>query len=129
MQQAITCISTNRPDLYGFEIGGRITKDDIEGMARILQAAFDIGGKVDIIIVIKRWDGIDLGAAFDAEAMKAQARANAHVNKYAVVGAPGWAEAMINIFSPLTPVEEKTFELAKETEAWAWIGGNKSIAA
>jgi hypothetical protein len=39
-----------------------------------------------------------------------------------VVGAPRWVEAMINLFSPLTPVEEKTFELSEVDEAWAWVG-------
>ncbi len=127
-QSSITRISTNRPDLYAFQVNGRIAKDDIESMALTLQAAFNAQDKVDIIIVMKHWDGIDLGAAFDAEAMKAQARANSHVRKYAVVGAPGWAEAMINMFSPLTPVEEKTFDLAEEAEAWAWVNGDRSFA-
>ena len=41
-----------------------------------------------------------IGAVFDLEAMKAQAQSTRHVRKYAVVGAPDWAEAMINFFAP-----------------------------
>jgi hypothetical protein len=47
--------------------------------------------------------GIEIGALFDAQSI-AQAEANLHVRKYAVVGAPAWAKAMINLFSPLTPI-------------------------
>ena len=120
---SITQLRASRPDLFAFEIAGRIHEPDIATMARTLQAAFDRLGEVDILIIIRHWDGLDVSAAFDGEALKAQARANAHVRKYAVVGAPAWAKAMINLFSPLTPVEERTFDLAEEQQAWAWVGG------
>lgn len=128
MQRAITRIHTPRSDLFAFAIHGRIRKADIEWMAGTLQEAFTRLGQVDILIVMKRWDGIDISAAFDGKALSAQAEANSHVRKYGVVGAPGWAAAMINLLSPLTPVAEKTFDLAEEEEAWAWIEGDTSFA-
>jgi hypothetical protein len=120
---SIAQLLTKRPDLFAFEVRGRIRETDIAAMAHTLETAFDRLGTVDILIVMRHWDGIDMSAAFDGAALKAQARAAAHVGKYAVVGAPAWAKAMINLFSPLTPVEEKTFELAEEEQAWAWVGG------
>ena len=120
---SIAQVLTTRPDLFAFEVRGRIREADIEAMARTLGSAFDRLGTVDILIVMRHWDGIDMGAAFDGEALKAQARAAAHVRKYGVVGAPAWAKAMINLLSPLTPVAEETFELAEEDKAWAWVGG------
>ena len=120
---AIAQVLTTRPDLFAFEVRGRIHSADIEAMARTVESAFDRLGTIDILIVMREWDGIDMGAAFDGEGLKVQARAAEHVRKYAVVGAPAWAKAMINLFSPLTPVEERTFALAEENEAWSWIGG------
>jgi hypothetical protein len=117
-------LSTRRPDLFAFEVSGRIRKVDIEHMALILTDAFDKLDEVDILIVMRHWEGIDADAVFDWASIKAQARANRHVRKYAVVGAPAWAEAMIGMFSPLTPVEEKTFDLSAEGAAWAWVGGD-----
>ena len=114
---------TTRPDLFAFEVRGRIREADIEAMARTLESAFDRLGTVDILIIMRHWEGLDMAAAFDGPALKAQGRAAAHVRKYGVVGAPLWAKAMINLFAPFTPVEERTFELAKEDEAWRWIGG------
>lgn len=126
---SITRIATERTDLFAFAVTGRIHADDIEAMARLLQDAFTRLGEVDILIVMRHWDGIDAGAAFDWQALKAQARAGFHVRRYAVVGAPAWAAAMINLLSPLTPVEEKTFELAEEAHAWAWVGGQPATTA
>jgi hypothetical protein len=35
---------------------------------------------------------------------------------------------MINLFSPLTPVQEKTFDLSEEEEAWTRVEGDTSCA-
>lgn len=119
--QSIRAETGGRPDLLVFEIVAKITEADIEWMAARVQAAFDTLGEIDMLIIMRHFDGAELGAVFDADAMKAQMRSLRHVRRYGVVGAPFWAKAMINLFSPLTPVEEKTFALEEEAEARAWI--------
>jgi hypothetical protein len=121
LNSSITRIQTERPTLQAFQVSSKITKADIEWMADELKTAFAAQGEVDMLILIKQWDGIEIGAVFDAKSISAQAEANSHVRRYAVVGAPTWAKAMINLFSPLTPIEEKTFELSEVDKAWAWI--------
>lgn len=120
-QPAIRSVETGRPDLLGFEVWGTVGMNDIERMAGTVEAAFHTVGIVDIIIVMHHYDGVDLAAALDPAGVRAQARAIRHVRKYAVVGAPGWAEAMINLMSPLSPVEARTFSLNEEAEAWDWV--------
>jgi len=110
-----------RPSLLVFEVGAKITKADIEWMAARVQNAFDRLDEIDMLVVMRNYDGVEIGAIFDAEAMKAGMRALSHVRRYAVVGAPVWATAMINAMSPLTPVEEKTFSLEQEAEARIWV--------
>jgi len=121
LQPAIRRIDTGRADLLGFEVWGAIAKDDIERMAATVEAAFDSVDVIDMIIVIHHYDGMELGAAFDPAGLRAQARAARHVRKYAVAGAPAWAEAMINLMAPLSPVEARTFSLTEEPMAWFWV--------
>lgn len=124
--ETIRQLPTNRAGLYAFEVTGKIEKDDIEGMAAILSAAFDREEEVDILLTMPGYDGIELGAVFDKEALAAQAASAKHVKRYAVVGAPAWASAMINVLGPFSPVETKTFDIEDEAEAWAWIGGARA---
>ncbi len=126
---AISQISTNRPDLLAFEVTGKIAEADIEGMASTVSAAFERFDKIDLLLTMPGYDGAELGAVFDKESFATTLRSGAHVRHYAVVGAPAWARAMINVFSPLSPVEAKTFDLEEEEEAWAWIGGSRTDAA
>lgn len=118
---SIRQIESGKPDLYAFEVAGKIRKEDIESMARTVKAAFQRPGKIDMLIVMTNYEGIEIGAAFDFESLTAQAEAATKVRKYAVVGAPGWAGAMINLLSPLSPVEEKTFDLKEIASAWEWV--------
>lgn len=118
-----------RPDLIAFEISAKITKTDIEWMAAKVQTAFDRLDAIDMLIVMRDYDGLEIGAVFDFESLKAGTRSLGHVRRYAVVGAPAWAEAMINVFSPLTPVEEKTFKLEDEAEARLWVSAPPRVTA
>ena len=67
------------------------------------------------------YDSAELGAVFDGEAAGVMMWSLKHVRRYGVVGAPGWARAMIELFKWTTPVEEKTFALDERPEARRWI--------
>lgn len=114
---------TERPDLLGFEIWGRIDKADMAWMAGQVQDAFAEADVIDVILVMHHYDGAELGAVFDLESLKAQARSVFNVRRYAVVGAPTWAEAMITLMSPLSPVEAQAFTLDDLDAAWRWVRG------
>jgi hypothetical protein len=121
LASAIRRRATPRPTLLAFEIAGKIAKADIEDMARQIEVAFDAYDRIDILLIMSDFEGMEAGAALDGEALGAQVRSIRHVHRYGVVGAPAWARAMIEFSDFLSPVEAKTFDLAQEAEAWAWI--------
>ncbi len=113
--------SSPRSDLLAFEIQAKIPKADIEWMSGIVDEAFDTHDEVDMLLIMTNYEGSELGAMFSGEATAVQVRSLGRVRKYAVVGAPGWARAMIELSGKVTPVETKTFDLADERKAWAWV--------
>jgi hypothetical protein len=119
---AIERCETDRPTLLAYRVRGRITRDAIEGMASEVAAAFDSEGEIDLLVLLQEWDGIDAGAVLSGERAKVQARSIRHVRRYGVVGAPAWAESLINAFDTLLPLEARTFAPEDEASAWAWVG-------
>jgi len=119
--KAIVQQTSPRPGLLIFEIRAKIAKKDIEWMAARVDQAFDAHKKIDLLLVMTHYDGAELGAVFDGEAAAVMTRSLAHVRRYGVVGAPGWARAMIELFKWVTPVEEKTFSLDDLEAARQWI--------
>jgi hypothetical protein len=110
-----------RADLVAFEIKDKITKPDIEWMSSITDEAMKAHGKIDMLLIMSNYEGSDLGAKFNGYANEVKVRSVAHIRKYVVVGAPTFARAMIKLSGTVIPVETKTFDLAEEAAAWAYL--------
>lgn len=110
-----------RADLLAFEIKDRITEPDIEWMSSIVDEAMKALDKIDMLLIMSNYEGSDLDAKFDGYATKVMARSVVHIRKYVVVGAPLFARAMIKLSGAVMPVETKTFDLAEEAAAWAYL--------
>lgn len=118
---AIRIAASPRTDLLAFEIVDHLAEPDVEWMAEEVEAGFAREDVVDMLIVMRPWRGIDPAAAVDRDMLRSMSRSLRHVRRYAVAGAPAWAQALIALGRPLTPVTERTFD--DEVEARRWIGG------
>jgi hypothetical protein len=114
-------LEDGRPDLLAFEIEGRLDATDMRWMADEVAEGFDKHGRIDMLVVFRRFDGATAGAVFEPKALKVEVSSVVHVRRYGVVGAPAWADAMIAVGGLMTPVESRTFDHDEEAEARAWI--------
>ena len=120
---AVTRIPTDRDDLYAFEIDGEVSAEAMEAMSGTMNAAFDAHeGKVDMLLVFRRFDGSETGATLDVDVIVSRLRALANVRRYVVVGAPAAANAAIGAMAKLMSVEAHTYPLGEEERAWALLG-------
>lgn len=114
-------LPSHRTDLLIFEIVARLHTADMRWMADQVREAFEREQRVDILILFRPFEGATAGAVFQPEALKVEAASVIHVRRYGVVGAPAWAEAMINLGGILSPIDARTFDQDEEAEARAWI--------
>jgi hypothetical protein len=63
-----------RADPLIFDVRAKSTKPDIDWMAAQAAAAFDRFEEVDMPIVMSNYDGAELGAIFDGDALGVQER-------------------------------------------------------
>jgi len=90
-------------------------------MSARVESAFDALEHIDLLLVMSNFEGAELSAIGDGEAMRAMTRSVKHVRRYGVVGAPAWARVMIQVFDVVSPVDAKTFDLSEEANALTWI--------
>jgi hypothetical protein len=126
---AIRRIETNRADLCALEIVGHLTAADLENAYGLLDAAYAEHDKIDLLVRLTDYDGFDWSGVFSATTFRGKRQALRHIRRYAVVGGPGWMQIGLRIFSPLTSIESRRFELADEAAAWAWLGARPVAAA
>lgn len=79
MPNSIIAKESPRADLLIFEVRDKITEPDIEWMAQKVQAAFDTLDHIDILLLMTNFEGAELSAIADGEAMRAMTRSITHV--------------------------------------------------
>lgn len=114
-------IDTSRDDAYGFEICGHVTTADVENLYGLLEGAYTIHDKIDVIVVIHDYEGFDWDAAWREQTIIGKTNALKHIRKYAVVGGPSWMASVMGMFKPFLSIEMKHFEMDAIGEAWEWI--------
>lgn len=115
---AIHPIDSPRDTLLAFRISGRVGREDMVGMARLVGDAFDRHDKIDLLLVFDGFEGSDFGAGLSPEVLGVQASSLWNLRSYVVAGAPDGARSMIETMGALIPVEAKTFDTEAEARAW-----------
>lgn len=115
-------ITVDNPRVFAFRIHGEVSAEDLQGMAKIMNDAFDRHESVSMLLVFDQFEGLENGAGFDMDTLKSQFRSLANVDKYAVVGAPSAAATVINVMDKVIPTDARTFDRSDEAAAWIFVG-------
>ncbi len=119
-------VETDREDAYAFEVTGHITAADVENMYGLLEGAYTLHERIDVIVIIHDYDGIDWNAAWKEKTILGKTRGLKHIRKYAVIGGPGWLKGALALFKPFVSVDMQYFDLENVEAAWQWIGAKPS---
>ncbi|HEU5096824.1 MAG TPA: STAS/SEC14 domain-containing protein [Reyranella sp.] len=122
---AIRRLETDREDVFAFDVVGRVAASDVENIYGLIEGAYALHDKIDVLVRIKDYDGVDWDAAKKDFSLLSETRALKHIRRYAVVGGPGWFGPMIAVLKPFFSLRMKHFDADEEAEAWAWIGATE----
>ncbi|WP_420962770.1 STAS/SEC14 domain-containing protein [Brucella sp. IR073] len=114
-------IPTNREDAFAFAVEGHLTSADIENLYGLLEAAYEQHEKIDLLVRLDGFEGIDWSATFKDSTFAMQSRSLKHIRRYAIVGAPAWITLSASLVKPFLSIEMKTFTAEEEADAWKWI--------
>ncbi len=118
---AVRRIETDRADAFAVEIVGRVTGADAENLFGLLEAAYTLHPKIDILVRLVDHDGVDW-ADIPAETLEqGKADASRHIGRCAAVGTPDWTTQFRGLFSTAVPVELRHFAAEDEAAAWQWL--------
>ncbi len=121
---ALTLIETDQPDVFGFELDGRIGAEEMHALvARIDELLDQRPGPVRVLGNFKHFSMPAL-SGIDADYARMKLNALHRVERYAVVGGPLWLSAWIVAMAPLLKLEVRHFGANQEDEAWRWLGAS-----
>jgi hypothetical protein len=120
---AIRRVETDRSDCSAFEIFGHVTSADVENLFGLLEGAYALNDRIDLLIRLVDHDGVDWSDVSSETLSQGKAMALRHVRRCAAVGEPNWISQVQGFFSRIE-VELKHFALEDEAQAWAWLGAH-----
>ena len=119
---AVRRIETDRPDLFAIDVVGHVSAADVENLYGLLEAAYALHPKIDVLVRMVDHDGVDWAEVSDETVRDGKAHAREHVARCACVGEPDWTADLQGWFTTAEPVELRHFPDDEESEAWLWLG-------
>lgn len=119
---ALSIIETDRPEVIGFEIAGKLSATETRAIADLFASSIDGGMPLRLLGRISRIAGAELTAFFSRDFLAMKWQGLRAVERYAIVGGPAWLRAWVEALAPMVPLELRWFEPDEEGLAWQWLG-------
>ncbi len=120
----ISEIPSSKPNVFAFRLSGELSKDDLVSMAETMLNAFEQHPSINMLLVFDDYEGTQIAAGMHGSVLKAQLKGVSKVDKYAVVGAPGVAEKIVELSDVIMPVASASFSADELGKAWAFVGAD-----
>jgi hypothetical protein len=118
---ALRMIPTTRPDTYAFAWNGRISRDDVDRVLGVLKTELESHISVRLLARIEDMGGMELQALIKAAASRVKLLGMRKIERYAIVGGPGWLDRYVAIARAVTGLDMRHFPQDEERVAWTWL--------
>ena len=118
---AIRRIETSSNEVFALEIDGRANAADAENLFGLLERAYALNDRIDVLIRANEFDGADWSEIAPDTIAEGRRHAEEHIRRCAIVGGPDWTARVNSFFAPKQPVELRYFKAEDEAEAWRWL--------
>jgi hypothetical protein len=118
---SIRRIDSSRDDLFAVEIAGHVAASDIENLYGLLEGAYALHDRIDLLIRIVDNEGVDWGEVSPETVEDARQHAERHIARCAMIGENSSTRRIAEIFCP-PGAEHRHFAAQDENQAWEWLG-------
>lgn len=118
---AVRRIDTNRKDLFAIEITGEFTSADVENMCGLLEGAYALSERIDLLIRIDALDGVDLADMQRDTVRYMRDHVARNVDRCAIIEDGGLSPEIERLLKPEEGAETRHFTRNDEAEAWRWL--------
>ena len=122
---AIRRIETSRDDLFAIDIVGHVSAADGENLFGLMEAAYALHQRIDVLVRLVDHDGVDWTHIADETLKQGAIHVLEHVGRCATIGEPDWIADAQRFLPPSPPIEFRHFKAEDEAAAWQWLGASQ----
>ncbi len=120
-------LDLGKSDIAAFELTGRLDREESERGVAMVRARLEDPDCSKLMIVISHWHGFDVDAIFSSQVIAGKLDLISKLDRYAIVGGPGWIHGMVGPIGMLLKPDIRAFDLDERDEAIEWL--EESVAA
>ncbi len=120
-KRAVSRLSTEREDVFAYEVNGHVSTEELDDISLELDKAYKRFDRINLLVRLRSWDGIDWTSAFSETSFIGRLRAISHVERYAVVGGPSWIAIAVRFCPQMFSMKVRHFDNADFGDAWTWV--------
>lgn len=117
---AVKRVGTSTLQVFALEISDDFSSADAENMLGLLEGAYTIRDRINLLIRIVGLQSFDVSDLSGDTARLLREETSEHVARCAIIGESGWASDIASLLSPRIEIE--TFDSDDEERAWAFVG-------
>jgi hypothetical protein len=121
---AIRQIDTDRDDLFAIDVVGHVSAADGENLFGLLEAAYALHQRIDVLVRLVDHDGVDWADIADETLKQGTVQAIQHIARCAAIGEPDWIANAKGLL-PDSSIEFRHFKAEDEAAAWEWLGARQ----
>ena len=114
-------IELGRDDVAAFEVVGRLDGPESERGIAMVEDRLNDPKCSKLMMVIRHWHGFEAELLFSPKLMASKLKLIDSIERYAIVGGPGWVGGVAETMGHLIKPEIKAFDLDEEHEALEWL--------
>jgi len=118
---AIRRIETSRDDLFAMDMVGHVTAADGENLFGLLEAAYALHPRIDVLVRMIDHDGVDWADVADETLKQGTVQALRHIGRCATIGEPDWTADATRFLPDSPAIEFRHFKSEDEEAAWQWL--------
>jgi hypothetical protein len=126
-EPSIHFLQTTNENVFAYRVDGRLRAKDVKAAVEAFKPFLERKGKVNVLGKLNGFGGFDLLALLEDEYIKLKIKSIKKVEKYAIIGAPGWMRNFLELVSPLLSMKVRVFDQSEEAAAWVWVGAQQAL--
>jgi SpoIIAA-like len=115
-------LDIGRADVAAFEVVGRLDGPESERGIAMVEERLDEPNCSKLMMVIRHWHGFEAELLFSPSLLSSKLKLVDKIERYAIVGGPGWVGGVAETMGKLIKPEIKAFDLDERDEALEWLG-------
>lgn len=120
-------IASDRDDVLGFRLTGKLHAADYENLVPIVDAALEAHDKISLLVLFHDFEGWDMAALW--EDTKFDVTHFTKFQRIALVGEKRWEKWMAAFCKPFTTAKVRYFNAAQLDEARHWVEQGATTSA